>query len=215
LKVNSLVVPLADLEKGPKHQVWELDQKWLRDALDGTEATVRGPGTVDVVMTKNGVRVVVRGRVTAPLYMPCARTLEPAEVDVDAELLLVLSPARVVTNAPQRMGSRKKAARSSQEVLVKGQKADVGQLAKEREITPEEAAEDVYSGTDVVLDAFVREHIILELPMVPLRSDLRDNDKPAIPAPPEDAKAEAGNQIDPRLAPLLEVAARLKHETKE
>ena len=87
--------------------------------------------------------------------------------------------------------------------------------AKERELSREESAEDVYSGTEVVLDAFVREYIILELPMVPLRSDLRDNDKPAIPAPPADAMADTGNQIDPRLAPLAKVANRLKHETKE
>jgi uncharacterized protein len=212
LNVNSLVVPLADLEKGPKHQVWELDHAWLDHALADTEASVRGPGNVDVTMTKDGVMVIVRGHVTAPLSMPCARTLDPVEVDIDAELLLVLSPARVATNASQGKGARKKASRPSQEPRAKGQKADVGPVAKDREISPEEAAEDVYFGTDVVLDAFVREHIILELPMVPLRSDLRGNDKPAIPAPPEDAIADAGKQIDPRLAPLAAVAVRLKHE---
>ena len=63
-----------------------------------------------------------------------------------------------------------------------------------------------------MLDEFVREYIILELPMAPVRSDLRAQDKPAIPAPPEDAIADAGKQIDPRLAPLAAVAVRLKHE---
>ena len=195
--------------------MWELDVGWLRDALHDTEATARGPGSVDAVMTKNGARVVVRGRVTAPLYMPCARTLEPVEVDVDTELLLVLSPATPSISPVWRKGARKKTPPTAREVAAKGQKAGIGHQAKERELTHEEAAEDVYSGTNVVLDEFVREYIILELPMVPLRSDLRGNDKPAIPAPPDDAKAEAGNQIDPRLAPLLEVATRLKHETKE
>ncbi len=213
--MKSLIVPLADLERGPKHQVWELDRKWLMDALDGTEATVRGAGNVDVVLTKNGVRVVVRGRVTAPLRMPCARTLDPVDVDVDAEVMLVLSPARVPMSSSRRKATRKSASRASQETSVKGQKAGIGQVAKDREITQEEAAEDVYAGSDIVLDAFVREHIILELPMFPLRSDLRANDKPAIPARPEDAKAKAGTQIDPRLAPLLAVANRMKQETKE
>jgi uncharacterized protein len=144
--------------------------------------------------------------------MPCARTLDPVDVDVDTELMLVLSPARSVNHVSQRKASRKKTAASPREAAPKGPKAEVGHVAKEREISAEEAAEDVYSGTEIVLDAFVREHIILELPMVPLRSDLREQDKPAIPAPPVDVMSDAGKRIDPRLAPLADVAGRLKHE---
>jgi len=66
-----------------------------------------------------------------------------------------------------------------------------------------------------VLDEYIRESILLELPMVPLRSDLRDIDNPAIPRPPEDANNGTGNRIDPRLAPLAELVGRLKHDTKE
>lgn len=209
--MNSIVVPLADLEKGPRQKAWVLEREWLDRALSDTEATSRGEGSVEATISKNGTRVIVRGRVMAPLTMPCARTLDPVDVDVDTELLLVLSPARAVSDAPQRKASRKKAVLSPREVAPKGPKAEAGRVTKEREISAEEAAEDVYSGTEVVLDGFVREHIILELPMVPLRSDLREQDKPAIPAPPDDAKAKAG-RIDPRLAPLAEVAGRLKHE---
>jgi uncharacterized protein len=210
--VNSLIVLLADLEKGPKDRKWVLDQKWLDDALRDTEATSRGPGSFDATITKNGVRVIVRGHVTAPLSMPCARTLDPVDVDVDSELLLVLAPARDVGGTPAHKSSRKKAAQRPLEAAHRGHRAEVGHVTKDREISAEEAAEDVYSGTEVVLDGFVREYIILELPMVPLRSDLREQDKPAIPAPPDDAMSEAGKRIDPRLAPLADVAGRLKHE---
>jgi len=210
--VNSLIVLLADLEKGPRQKTWVLDQKWLNDALRDTEATSRGEGSVDATISKNGTRVVVRGRIAAPLSMPCARTLDPVEVDVDAELMLVLSPARSANAAPQRKRARKKSEQSPGGLATKGHKAETDRTTKEREISAEEAAEDVYSGTEIVLDAFVREYIILELPMAPLRSDLRAQDKPAIPAPPEDAIADAGKQIDPRLAPLAAVAVRLKHE---
>jgi uncharacterized metal-binding protein YceD (DUF177 family) len=148
----------------------------------------------------------------APLWMPCARTLDPVEVDVDAELMLVLSPARGAIAAPQRKRTRKKSGQPPGGLAAKGHKAEVDRTTKEREISAEEAAEDVYSGTEIVLDEFVREYIILELPMAPMRSDLRAQDKPAIPAPPEDAIADAGKQIDPRLAPLAAVAVRLKHE---
>jgi len=189
-----------------------LDQKWLDEALAETEALSRGAGAVDATITKNGARVIVRGRVTAPLTMPCARTLDPVEVDVDVELLLVLSPARSVSEALQRKASRKKTGASLARRPAKGPEAEAGPATKEREISAEEVAQDVYSGTEVVLDGFVREHIILELPMVPLRSDLRGQDNPAIPAPPGDAVAEAGKRLDPRLAPLAEVAGRLKHE---
>ena len=210
--MNSLIVLLADLEKGPRQKTWVLDQKWLNDALRDTEATSRDAGSVEATISKNGMRVIVRGRIAAPLSMPCARTLDPVEVDVDTELMLVLSPARGVTPAPQRKRARKKTEHSAGELVAIGRKAEPGRVTKEREISAEEAAEDVYSGTEIVLDPFVREYIILELPMVPLRSDLRGQDKPAIPAPPEDAIADAGKRIDPRLAPLAVVAGRLKHE---
>jgi uncharacterized protein len=210
--VNSLIVLLADLEKGPRQKTWVLDQKWLNDALRDTEASSRGEGSVEATVSKNGTRVVVRGRITAPLSMPCALTLDPVEVDVDAELMLVLSPARGAIAAPKRKRARKKSEQSPGALTAKGPKADGGRTTKEREISAEEAAEDVYSGPEIVLDDFVREYIILELPMVPMRSDLRAQDKPAIPAPPEDAIADPGKQIDPRLAPLAELAVRLKHE---
>ncbi len=157
--------------------------------------------------------MIVKGRVKAPLTMPCARTLDPVEINVDAELLLLLSPAPP-REPPTKISKKRNPARHSQ-VGTKGQEHAIGRLAKERTLSEEDSAQDFYSGDEIVLDAFVRELILLELPMFPLRSDLRAMDNPAIPGPPDQAPVGAGIRIDPRLAPLAEIAGRLKCDTKE
>src|SRR4051794_33928814 len=46
-----LVIPLADLERGPKRAEFILSEPWLRRALEGTDATIVAPGRVDVTVT--------------------------------------------------------------------------------------------------------------------------------------------------------------------
>jgi uncharacterized protein len=213
LIAKTFVVPLADLERGPKQVVWSLERGWLDLALEQTEAVSRGRGTVDVTLCKDGRQVIVKGRVKAPLTMPCARTLDPVEIDVDAELLLMLSPAP--SREPPTKISKKRNPPSRGQVDLKVQARAVGRLAKDRALSEEDVAQDFYFGDEIVLDAFVREFILLELPMFPLRSDLRAIDNPAIPGPPDQAPVGAGSRIDPRLAPLAEIAGRLKCDTKE
>jgi uncharacterized protein len=197
--------------------VWPVERKWLDAALGGTEAASRGSGSFDVTLNKNGRQVIVQGRVSAPLVMPCARTLEPVEIDIDAELLLLLSPAPVPVQSPVSKRSKKRNANAagSHASASSGQMAETGRSNKERVLSQEDAAQDFYSGDHIVLDGFLRESILLELPMVPLRSDLRAIENPAIPRPPDEANVGTGNWIDPRLAPLAEIAGRLKHDTKE
>ncbi|MBM4362314.1 MAG: hypothetical protein FJ104_06510 [Deltaproteobacteria bacterium] len=64
-----------------------------------------------------------------------------------------------------------------------------------------------------MLDPFVREFLLLELPLFPLREDLRSDETPAIEAPPEapgsPERAPGEAPLDPRLAPLLSLRARL------
>lgn len=197
------MVPIADLESGEKHRRWEIPATWLAAALSDSEATPRGaPGTVDVVLGLNGQEVVVRGQVTAKVSMPCARTLEPVDVDIDAEVFLMLAPAPVPA-APARRGGRKKKDPGRGKRPLKEEEAA---------LSDEDAAADHYRGEEVVLDPFVREFILLDLPMAPLRSDLRSTETPGIPAPPGgDSRAEALEPaVDPRLAPLAEIARRLR-----
>ncbi len=208
--MKTFTVPLADLERGPKNAVWRMDEKWLDAAMEGTDAKARDAGSIDVTLTKDGRQVIVKGQIKAPLSMPCAVSAEPVDVDVESELLLLLTPepAPIVTPKSKKAGA-------AAESASKGNGKPAGLRANERYLSDEEAAQDHYSGNEIVLDSFVREFILLELPMVPLRSDLREKDKPAIPGPPEKTEDGSGKQIDPRLAPLAEIAGRLKNDTKE
>ena len=63
-----------------------------------------------------------------------------------------------------------------------------------------------------MLDRFIREFLVLELPMVPLREDLRSEATPAIERPPETAASRTSERetIDPRLAPLAAIASKLR-----
>jgi uncharacterized protein len=73
----------------------------------------------------------------------------------------------------------------------------------ERELTDEEADTLPFDGETVVLDDLVRDELVLEIPMIPLCSEACPGMSPA----PEVEKA-GEKPIDPRLAPLLEFAAR-------
>ena len=208
--MKAFVVPLADLERGPKHAVWSVDEKWIDGAMEGTDAKARGVGSIDATLTKNDKQVLVKGTIKVPLTMPCARTMEPVDVDVESDLLLMLSPAPASAPTPKR----KKKGRGTESGTTLNPETS-GRLANDRYLSEEEAAQDHFSGDEIVLDSYVREFILLDLPMVPVRSDLREKDKPAIPGPPEESHDGSGRRIDPRLAPLAEIAGRLKNDTKE
>jgi hypothetical protein len=122
------------------------------------------------------------------------------DVDVDAEVFLLLEPAVAAPSAhgPGRpRGNRKRQPRAK---------------AAEPELLPEDAARDTYHGEQVLLDTFVREFLLLDLPMVPLRSDLRSDETPTISGPPggDAPGVDQTATLDPRLAPLAEIARRLR-----
>jgi DUF177 domain-containing protein len=203
----TFVVPLADLEWGPKSVSFELSEAWLRHALEDSEATTRGPGRLDVELIKNGKDVIVRGRVRCELSMPCVVTLDPVEVNVNAEVFLMLAPAKPSAGTPsprKTKAPRKKAGGAKAE----GGRAEGG-WARDPELSDDSVAHDTYEGSEVALDPFVREFILLELPLFPKRSDLPLDQMPAIP-PAAAEPAEA--PIDPRLAPLAKLKARLSQK---
>lgn len=74
---------------------------------------------------------------------------------------------------------------------------------REGELTDEEADTLPFDGDTVVLDDLVRDELVLEIPMIPLCSEACPGMSPA----PE-AERAGEKPIDPRLAPLLDFAAR-------
>ncbi len=195
---------VADLEYGEREIDREIPVEWLRAAFSGSDATPGGePGHIEVTLSKGGREIMVRGRVTAPVVLPCSRTLDPVRYDLEAEVFLLLEPTTALAGGPK--AGKKKGARGAAEPRP-------SRREEEARLQEEEAARDTYDGEKVVLDRFVREFLLLELPMVPLRQDLRSEATPAIERPPEAAEAGRSEReaIDPRLAPLAAIASRLR-----
>ena len=167
----------------------ELPPAWLEAELGEATVSPKGPGRIAARLSRSGNDIVVRGRVKASLTIPCARCLEPAPLDVDTELSLLLQPAP----APSKPAAGKaKPAKEKKE--------------EEYEFSSAEADVDTYDGETVVLDAFVREALLLEVPNFPLCSEGCPGIRPAAGSAPEKASANGG---DPRLAPLGALKARL------
>jgi uncharacterized metal-binding protein YceD (DUF177 family) len=223
-----LVIPVADLERGPKHAQFVLSEAWLRRTLADTDASPVAPGSVDVTLTKNGTNVLVRGHLSADLTMPCVVTLDPVPVPVRAEIVLMLSPqggaasehdAHVLRRKarPPKADTRPHAEKSApnrgdrSKSLGKGD----GRWEETPELSDETAGQDTYDGHEIQLDGFVREFLILELPMFPRRSDLPTDGPAANPPLPADSPDGSNKPLDPRLSPLAELKSRLEKIKKE
>lgn len=244
---SQFVVPLRDLDDGPKTLRGEIGVEWLGHALQGTEATPTGEkGSVDLELSKSGQQVLVRGTVAVAVTVPCARTLAPIDLQLKPEILLLL---RRVDPPPNRaQATSRHAGRKQGKQAQSLRSAGGSQHAQERhrpggrstkserkggwehgaELTSLDAAQDTFEGEQIVLDSFLREFIVLELPMFPVRQDL-----PSLPvdarasAPgsrkepggsdptPAPARADAESTVDPRLAPLAELKDRLRQQKKQ
>jgi len=213
-------IPLAHLDYGEREIDEEIPLAWLTQTLQGTEATVRGdPGRLTVTVSKNGREVMVRGKARAQVTMPCARTLDPVNFDLEPDIFLLLAPPGegVPRPAPTKRARPAQSPKAQPGPAKKPERKPTGgreRRKKEEEalLAEEEAARDTYEADRVTLDRFVREFLLLELPMVPLREDLRSEATPAIERAPEPANQgrPAGEAIDPRLAPLAAIASRLR-----
>jgi uncharacterized protein len=155
----------------------------------------------------------VRGRIHASLTTPCARCLDPAAIDVDTELSLLLqletpakhgAPAKAVAKParPSAHGGHgthvTHGAHGTPAVAGEEGKKPPRPKEEEYEFTSDEADVDTYDGETVVLDGFVREAVLLEVPNFPLCSDDCPGIRPAAASAPE----AAAPRVDPRLAPL-------------
>lgn len=219
-------VAVKDLDYGDQELDEEIPVSWLSAAFANTEAKPSGPaGHLTATLSKTGREVMVRGRARAEVTLPCARTLDPTTYLLDAELFLLLEPRTERGGGPARKpatggkaareAAKPAPARPTKTRRVAGERG-AGKRSEEPLLAEEDAAGDTYDGERVVLDAFVREVLLLELPAFPLREDLRSEATPAIDSPPEAAGGgRAGAALDPRLAPLAAIASRLTSKTSK
>lgn len=221
------VLRIPDLDSGPKILRAPIPPEWIDEILADTEVRHSGgPGELSVSATKNGGDVLVRGTLAVTVEVPCARTLDPAVYALKPEIFLLLTPRRghergrgaghkrgsekaTFDSAKGKSGSEKGKAGADKTHAAsakgKGGKASAGWEA-DPELSDEDAATDTYSGDEIVLDPFLREFILLEVPMVPLREDLRDGEIEARPPLPENPERTG----DPRLSSLGLLKERLQ-----
>lgn len=228
-----LVVPVADLERGAKHVEFVLTEAWLRRALEDTGATIKAPGKLEVTVSKNGPSVLVRGNLTVDLTLPCVITLDPVPVPVRTEILLMLSPKSGATTEHEGHVARRRPRPPKADAAAAPEKArpaaeragrskgpaKAGSAEGHWEETPilddETAGQDTYEGHEIALDDFVREFLVLELPMFPRRSDLPTDSPAANPPLPADSQPGGDKPLDPRLSPLAELKSRLEQKIKK
>lgn len=194
-------IPANDIDTAGRSVDADLPMDWLASELVEADLTPLAPGHVSVRLSRTGIgigtskagEIVIRGRVRAELTMPCARCMDPTPVHVDANITLLLVPAP--TAKPPKV-DRKKANGNG--------KSPAKPEEEEYEFTSQEAEFDEYDGETVVLDPFVREAILLEVPNFPLCSDACPGIRRA-----DLERAEPAPAIDPRLAPLNALRERL------
>lgn len=127
-----------------------LSTAWLASVLEDTDAEVPDPGriTLDVSLQPDGI-VLVQGRLSFKLHVPCGRCLDPAEVDGSADLLATFLPASV---AAERA--------SSMRYADEAQSEDDGIALHEEDLDTWS-----YEGNSLALDGLVAEQIKLAYPM--------------------------------------------------
>jgi uncharacterized metal-binding protein YceD (DUF177 family) len=204
---SRFVVPVADLESGPKEVSFTLTEAWLRDVLEPAGASPRGPGTVTLELAKQGDDVMVRGHAAFGATLPCVVTLDPVHFDLRPEIFLMLKPGKTATGPRRAKGGPVQAEPPRESRAPKRKKKPP---AWELEPEPAEAAttRDSFVGDEIVLDDFIREFVLLELPLYPRRPDLPSPEESIVSRPLAGPTGEPS--IDPRLEPLAKIAERLR-----
>jgi uncharacterized protein len=221
--MSLFAINAADIDASGRLIEADLPVDWLDAQLAECGAHASAPGHLSVRLSRLGDEIVVRGKTRASLDASCGRCLSSAKLDIDAELSLLLRPGKVP--APELAAADARAARratakaakgkgagpsaegtSSAPGGGKGKRAPKEKDLPEYEFASEEADVDTYEGETVVLDDFVREAILLEMPIFPLCSE----DCAGIgPASSEAVDEGAEPRVDPRLAPLGALRAML------
>ncbi|NUO54901.1 MAG: DUF177 domain-containing protein [Polyangiaceae bacterium] len=168
-----MVVPANDVDASGIGLDVELPAAWVTAIGEEAQARGTGVGKLTARLSRTGrADIVVRGRVKAEVEVPCARCLTPVPVSIDTEIALLLKP-RPQAHESQK-GTMAKANGKPAAPAKSGQGTASSKAKRkeaEYEFTSEEADEDTYDGERVVLDPFVREAILLELPSFPLCSE--------------------------------------------
>lgn len=141
----SFVLQIQDLESSGKDWNFKISADWLASALRDSELRSdpsADPGRLHIQAQRSGIDVVVQSAIEARVVAECSRCLNNVPLDLSLSLTTLFTPASV----------------GSASAIDEDDEAD--DLDREH-----------YSGTEIVLDDLIREHIVLEAPMQPLCSE--------------------------------------------
>jgi uncharacterized protein len=179
MSAHDFTIKTLDLDAGGKDYRFIVRAPWIRGVLEDHEATATArDGVLAVRASKSGHDVVVHGTLDASLKVPCARCLEPFELEVNVDLSVLYVPGEKVKDAEQK-----------------------GEV--EYTLTDGEADTLPFDGETVVLDDLVRDELLLGVPMIPLCSEACPGMSPAPGSSADAATSSSEKSIDPRLAPLM------------
>jgi uncharacterized protein len=178
--MSTFVLQIQDLDEAGKDWNFAIGTDWLASALADTELNAGvEDGQLAVHAQRNGMDVLVQGRVEAQLAATCARCLGDVQLPVDLALTALFSP---------------------EHTRPKG--------SEEIEVQLDEVNRDYYGGSEVVLDPMVREYLLLEAPMKPLCGETCEGIAvPKHLRPPEEVFGDSAP--DARFAPLLKLKEAL------
>jgi hypothetical protein len=129
-------------------------------------------------------------------------TLDPLPFELTPEIFLMLEQVSAPPRSKKPKDIPDKPAKAPKRPKKRKDSDDV-------ELAPEDVARDTFSGEDIVLDEFVREFIVLEIPPYPRRSDLPSAEE-SLSSRPLAGQSSTERPIDPRLEPLQGILQRLR-----
>lgn len=176
----------------------DLDPAWLGEILEDTEVAVAAPApgvespSARVRLDVDGRNVLMTGDFRLDLTATCVACLDPFALRLAAPFTLHLTPVAPAINVVQR---------------GKGPPPEV-------ELSADELDADTYHDGRIELGTWLREQILLEVPLHPRH----EGDCP-VPLVALDASASSPLTdtpqppgLDPRLAPLLSFVSKTKKE---
>lgn len=177
------VLHVPDIDASGKDFRFAVSSAWLGGVLaDAALRPAGDDGSLELHAQRQGADILVHGRLRAHVVAECVRCLGDAPFDVDTTVASLFT-ARGPALRPE---------------------------PDEAELTPEELEREFYTGNDIVLDSLVREQVILEIPMQPLCDAACEGIQvPEHVRPPEPDAQSTDDAVDPRLAPLKELARQL------
>jgi len=141
---------VIDVHDVPTHEgswVFPIPQEWGRGAFEGCDLeALEEPGVLEVRVTRTGEGYLVEGRVRLTVAATCVRCLQPVPVEIDAPIaaLFLPGPAAEPTGA--------------------GDDEEEG----DEEPRPDDGPDvEYFQNHRLVLDSYVRDTVLLEMPMNP------------------------------------------------